>query len=134
MNYWTISQVYVINFVMKPLFHPAAKDITVEGILYAFSDPVRVQIFAALQKAEEAKSCSDFMNCDNQTLPKSTLSQHFKILRESGLIRSERKGVEMRNHTRCMDLKERFGPLVRSILDAYIDQNGKSKFKSAKKN
>jgi DNA-binding transcriptional ArsR family regulator len=28
-------------------------------------------------------------------LHKSTLSQHFKILREAGLIRSERKGVEL---------------------------------------
>ncbi|WP_334270664.1 ArsR/SmtB family transcription factor, partial [Edaphobacter sp. HDX4] len=33
-------------------------------------------------------------------MPKSTLSQHFKVLRESGLIRAERKGVEMHNTSR----------------------------------
>ena len=32
------------------------------------------------------------------------MSQHFKILREAGLIRSERKGVELKNPTRCHGL------------------------------
>ena len=31
---------------MKPLFHPALSDITVEGILHALCDPVRVAIYA----------------------------------------------------------------------------------------
>jgi DNA-binding transcriptional ArsR family regulator len=55
-------------------------------------------------------------------LPKSTLSQHFKILREAGLIRSERKGVELQNHTRCAELKPKFGELVGSIVKAFNEQ------------
>jgi len=31
---------------MRPLFHPSIEDVTVEGILHALSDPVRVAIFA----------------------------------------------------------------------------------------
>jgi DNA-binding transcriptional ArsR family regulator len=62
-------------------------------------------------------------------MPKSTLSQHFKILREAGLIRSERKGVELHNVTRCDELRERFGPLVANIIEAYAQQFKKSKAK-----
>jgi DNA-binding transcriptional ArsR family regulator len=56
-------------------------------------------------------------------LPKSTLSQHFKILREAGLIRSERKGVELQNSPRCDELRPRFGPMIEAILHAYAAQN-----------
>jgi len=56
-------------------------------------------------------------------LPKSTLSQHFRILREAGLIRSERKGVELINTTRCEELKERFGPMILAIVEAYAKQH-----------
>jgi len=40
-------------------------------------------------------------------------------LREAGLIRGERQGVEMRNHSRCQEVEERFPGLVRAILSAY---------------
>jgi len=112
---------------MKPLYHPAASDITVEGVLYALSDPVRVRIYADIAKSECAKICSDFLAMDDKPIPKSTLSQHFKILREAGLIRSERKGVELHNKTRCEDLKERFGPLVVTIIEAYMQQSKRNK-------
>jgi DNA-binding transcriptional ArsR family regulator len=108
---------------MKPLYHPSADDITVEGVLYALSDPVRVHIYADIAKSECPKTCSTFLAISNRSIPKSTLSQHFKILREAGLIRSERKGVELHNVTRCEELKERFGPLVASIIGAYSQQN-----------
>src|SRR5437868_11632621 len=104
---------------MRPLQHPSVGDITVEGILYALSDPIRVQIFANIASSECARTCSNFLMLDNRKLPKSTLSQHFKILRESGLIRSERKGVEMHSTSRCMELKDRFGPLIEAIINSY---------------
>lgn len=107
---------------MRTLFHPRIEEITVEGILHAFSDPVRIEIFADLASAECAKNCSNFLEIQKRVLPKSTLSQHFRILREAGLIRSERKGVELINSTRCAELKERFGPMVGAIVSAYIAQ------------
>ena len=33
---------------MRPLLHPSADDITVEGILHALSDPVRADLFARI--------------------------------------------------------------------------------------
>ena len=110
---------------MRPLFHPALSEITVEGILYALSDPVRAQIYAEMATSECPLNCSNFRKVDNRTLPKATLSQHFKILREAGLIHSERKGVEMHNTTRCAELKERFGDLLASILTTYGAQNSR---------
>lgn len=104
------------------MFHPAAEDITVEGLLYALSDPVRVRIFAGIAASSCPQICSNFLKLENRTLAKSTLSMHFRVLREAGLIRSERHGVEVRNVSRCEDLQARFGDLVNGILRAYQAQ------------
>lgn len=116
---------------MRPLHHPSARDISLEGILYALADPVRMQIFAEIQGSDCAQICSHFLVVAKKELPKSTLSQHFKILREAGLIRSERKGVEMHNTARCAELKERFGPMIRSILDTYQKKNKRPRKRKA---
>jgi DNA-binding transcriptional ArsR family regulator len=112
---------------MRPLYHPSLKEITVQGILYALSDPVRVRIYAELAQADSAMNCSSFSFNGKLKLPKSTLSQHFKILREAGLVRSERKGVELKNSTRCAELKKKFGPMVVGILKAYENEANESK-------
>jgi DNA-binding transcriptional ArsR family regulator len=119
----------IIKF-MRPLNHPSINDVTVEGILYALSDPVRMQIYVGIAAADCPQSCSTFICMKDKTLPKSTLSQHFKVLREAGLIRSVRKGVEMQNTTRCAELKERFGPLMSGIFEAYKIQHSTKKKKS----
>ncbi len=49
----------------------------------------------------------------------STCSQHFQILREAGLIRCERKGVELSSRLRLRELEARFPGLLRSILRSY---------------
>ncbi len=104
---------------MRPLPHPQLDEITVEGILHALSDPVRLEIFGQLAASEYARNCSAFVHLKKAALPKSTLSQHFRILREAGLIRSERKGVELINSTRSEELKERFGPMLRAIVETH---------------
>lgn len=104
---------------MRPIYHPPVEEISVQGILYALSDPARLRIFMQLAAAECTQSCSTFLNVSNTPLPKSTLSQHFKVLREAGLIRSERKGVELQNHTRCEELRKKFGPMITEIVTAY---------------
>ncbi len=114
---------------MRPLTHPNMKDVTVEGILHALADPVRVQIYAEIAVAECPQRCSDFLKLKGKELPKSTLSQHFKILREAGLIRSVKQGVTMQNTTRCAELSERFGELVPTIIGAYLGQDKKRKSK-----
>jgi DNA-binding transcriptional ArsR family regulator len=107
---------------MRPLVHPAMEDITVEGLLYALSDPVRVAIYADIATQECTQKCSNFLNVSNKAIPKSTLSQHFRILRENGLIRGERHGVEMRNTSRCAEIQVRFPGLLQAILNAHAVQ------------
>ena len=107
---------------MKPLVHPSVQDITVEGILHALSDPVRAAIFAAIASSACAHSCSNFLKVRKRSIPKSTLSQHFKALREAGLIRAERRGVEMHNTSRCAEINQRFPRLLQAILDAHLVQ------------
>jgi DNA-binding transcriptional ArsR family regulator len=107
---------------MKPLFHPSLDDITVEGILHALSEPVRAHILAKILHTNGAKTCSAFLEISDRPIPKSTLSQHFKVLREAGLIRSERKGVELHNAARCEEISSRFGPLVSTVLAAHLAQ------------
>ncbi len=104
---------------MRPLFHPAIEDVTVEGILYALSDPVRVGIYAGIVGSACSLACSNFLQVNDKNIPKSTLSLHFKTLREAGLIRGERRGVEMLNTSRCSEIEKRFPGLIRVIIRAY---------------
>ena len=107
---------------MRQLFHPSIEDITVEGILHALSDPVRVAIYADIVAQECSHNCSAFLTVSDRTIPKSTLSQHFRALREAGLIRGERRGVEMHNTSRCNEIEGRFPGLIRSIVNAHAIQ------------
>jgi DNA-binding transcriptional ArsR family regulator len=104
---------------MRPLFHPSIEDVTVEAIMHALSDPVRVAIFAQIAAASCPQTCSNFVNISQKAIPKSTLSQHFKALREAGLIRGERQGVEMRNTSRCAEIDKRFPGLIAAIVKAH---------------
>lgn len=107
---------------MRPLIHPSVEEITVEGVLHALSDPVRVAIYAELAGSECPTICSNFLQVTNRDIPKSTLSQHFRALREAGLVRSERQGVEMYNTTRCKEIEQRFPGLIKAILNAHSVQ------------
>ncbi|HMH06855.1 MAG TPA: helix-turn-helix domain-containing protein [Terriglobales bacterium] len=108
---------------MRPLFHPSVEDVTVEGILHALSDPVRVAIYADIVGSDCSQNCSNFLNVRDKTIPKSTLSQHFKALREAGLIRGERIGVEMQNTSRCAEIEKRFPGLIMAIVKAHNVQS-----------
>ncbi|NYF88716.1 helix-turn-helix domain-containing protein [Tunturiibacter empetritectus] len=104
---------------MRPLFHPSVQDVTVEAILHALSDPVRVAIYADIVGQNCSHNCVAFSNISEKPIPKSTLSQHFKILREAGLIRGERQGVEMHNTSRCAEIDKRFPGLIGAIVTAH---------------
>jgi DNA-binding transcriptional ArsR family regulator len=106
------------NKKMRTLIHPTLEDITVEGILSALSDAVRASIFMDIAGSGGGQTCSSFLMVRDRNIPKSTLSQHFKTLREAGLIRSERVGVELRNSARCAEIHEKFPGLLDAIIQA----------------
>jgi DNA-binding transcriptional ArsR family regulator len=113
--------------------HPSVDDVTVEGILHALSDPARVHIFAEIACAKGSQNCSAFLEMSDRTIPKSTLSQHFKALREAGLINSERRGVEMHNTARCAEIDGKFPGLLAAIINAHKAQSERRRAAPRKK-
>ncbi|KQP40631.1 ArsR family transcriptional regulator [Methylobacterium sp. Leaf104] len=107
---------------MRPLFHPAPEDLQTRAILHALADPDRAAIFANIMRAGCVEACSALSAVGDRVIPKSSLSNHFKVLREAGLIRSERRGVEMRNHSRWAEVESRFPGLLPAILNAYAGE------------
>ena len=114
-----LSRRPTLKIVMRPLFHPSMDDVRLEAILHALSDPARAAIFANIAGAGCAQTCAAFAGAGDRAIPKSTLSQHFKVLREAGLIRSERQGIELRNTSRCGEVDEHFPGLIAALLQAH---------------
>lgn len=100
---------------MVQFIHPAKEDITLGGVLGALADPMRLRIMKSLMNVQGCMSCSEAAPCPN--MAKSTLSHHFRILREAGLIRTEKIGVENRNVVRAKEINERFPGLLDLILE-----------------
>ena len=101
--------------MQRPFVHPAIEDVTIESVLYALADPTRLEIVKKLSHGTCGLNCSEAAPAD---LPKSTQSHHFQILREAGLIKSERRGTEVVNALRCAEIEKRFPGVVSSILKA----------------
>jgi DNA-binding transcriptional ArsR family regulator len=103
----------------RPLTHPDAAAITLAGLLFALADPVRLAIVRELLKSPAGLNCTEAAARLEFSMPKSTCSQHYRILRESGLIASERRGTEVVSHVRSQLLAERFPGLLESVFKAY---------------
>jgi DNA-binding transcriptional ArsR family regulator len=94
----------------KQLSHPRPKEVTLERVLHALSDPVRLSVVADLASGKERGS-SEFA-CG---VASSTLSHHLKVLRLAGVINHRKEG------TRCFvvlrpELEKAFPGLIASIL------------------
>lgn len=105
--------------LVKPLIHPAIEHVPLGAILHALADPVRVALFAEIVAQDCPRNCTMLLSVLDKPIPKSTLSQHMRILREAGLIRGERHGVEMRNTARCSEIDARYPGLILSIVAAH---------------
>lgn len=102
-----------ILFFMVQFVHPARQDITLAGVLAALADPARLMIVKGLIGQKDCMSCTAAGPCD---MAKSTLSNHFRVLREAGLIHTTKQGVEHRNAVRVADINARFPGLLKTIL------------------
>jgi DNA-binding transcriptional ArsR family regulator len=88
------------------------------AVLHALADPVRLEIVRQLS-AEGEKACGLF----GIKMPKSSLSHHFSILRQAGLIASENEGTTIMNRLRVDDLEKQFPGLLSSVLAATRENN-----------
>ena len=88
-----------------------ADEISLAKVLHALSDPVRLEIVLKLAGEGEV-ACG----CFGLTMPKSSLSHHFKVLRNAGIVATKREGKEWVNSLRRDDLDALFP----GVLDAVI--------------
>jgi DNA-binding transcriptional ArsR family regulator len=98
---------------MRHLHHPRIEEVSLPDVLHALSDPVRLQIVRALAERDE-QSCSSV----ESSVSKSTLSHHFKVLREAGVTHTRVNGTHRYVSLRRGDLDERFPGLLGSVLEA----------------
>ncbi len=84
-----------------------------EQVLYALSDPIRLHIVQELAGRGEV-SCGSFAI----EMPKSSLSHHFRVLRESGVIETEQAGTQRLNRLRRAELDRKFPGLLKAVLGA----------------
>jgi|UPI00036C471E DNA-binding transcriptional ArsR family regulator len=98
---------------MRCLYHPERKHISLAGVLYALGDPVRLEIVRQLATKGE-QCCADF----DFAIAKSTMSNHFKILRESGVVWTRKEGTQHINSLRREDLEALFPGLLDVVLRA----------------
>ena len=96
---------------MRFVYHPDRKQITLAGVLYALGDPVRLEIVRRLAFKPE-QCCGEF----DFAIAKSTMSNHFKILRSSGVVWTEKEGTQHINSLRREDLETLFPGLLEAVL------------------
>ena len=97
---------------MQPLSHPPVESQSLERVLHALGDVARLMMFRTIA-ASDGIACGEV--CAFQ--PRSTLSHNTRILREAGLIRSERRGKSLINYPRTEDLEARFPGLLDVVLN-----------------
>ncbi|WP_206614237.1 ArsR/SmtB family transcription factor [Paenirhodobacter populi] len=106
----TLSDLTPPSDLPPPLPEPAVDELRLDTIMGALADPLRLTIIRKLLLESEAydHTCGWF----GFDRPKSSLTHHFKALREAGLIRQRQYGLERRSRVRTEDLDARFPGLL----------------------
>jgi DNA-binding transcriptional ArsR family regulator len=98
---------------MREPHHPSRRELELSSVLHALSDPARLEIVRRLSDGDEP-SCGMF----ELGLSKATLSHHFRVLRESGVVLVRPEGRKRLLSLREDDLNDCFPGLLDAILAA----------------
>jgi DNA-binding transcriptional ArsR family regulator len=96
---------------MREPHHPPSSELELASVLHALSDPARLAIVRHLSSGHEC-SCGDF----DLDLSKATLSHHYRVLREAGVVKTRPSGRKRYLSLRKEDLDARFPGLVEAVL------------------
>ena len=98
----------------RHLPHPDLADVQLPDVLFALSDPARLNLVAELasQGPLTVAQCQAY----DPDVPKSTFSHHLKTLREAGLVRNEPAGRQRTITLRRAEIDERFPGLLDAVL------------------
>ncbi|APU41327.1 ArsR/SmtB family transcription factor [Streptomyces sp. NPDC056254] len=90
--------------------HPSIEEMSLPAVLSALADPLRYAVVSALLKEPEgtARTCASF----NLPVSKSTITHHFKVLRQAGLVGQVDRGNSRAATLRRAELDERFPGLL----------------------
>ena len=98
---------------MREPHHPSSDELELAGVLHALSDPARLEIVRKLAVGDEC-TCGTF----ELGLSKATLSHHFRVLREAGVVRTRPDGRKRMLSLRQDDLNKRFPGVLEAIVSA----------------
>jgi len=96
---------------MREPLHPSRSELELPAVLHALSDPARLAIVRHLATRSEC-ACGGF----ESQLSKATLSHHYKVLRECGVVRTRPDGRKRLLSLRRDDLEARFPGLLDAVL------------------
>lgn len=94
--------------------HPDREQIRIEGVLSALGHPVRLSAVRVLDAGGE-HNCGSVLRVLGITA-KSTMTHHWRVLRDSGVIRQEPAGRENLLTLRRVDLDARYPGLLDAVL------------------
>jgi DNA-binding transcriptional ArsR family regulator len=106
-----------VNVAHNPrpaLEHPQLDTVPVTAVLHALSDETRLSIVHMLRAEPEGRACGTFP----VNVAPSTLSHHFKVLREAGLIHQEDRGTQRWTALRVRELDARFPGFLDAVIAA----------------
>lgn len=93
------------------LVHPATEALELTGVLHALADPTRLTIVRTLREEVE-RACGTFP----VSVAPSTLTHHFRVLRDAGVIHQREDGNRRWTTLRHADLEIRFPGVLEAIL------------------
>ncbi|PIF15052.1 MULTISPECIES: ArsR/SmtB family transcription factor [Pantoea] len=93
--------------------HPSREEIRLENVLAALGNPMRMTVVSILADGGE-HTCGSLL----KGVSKSTLTHHWRVLREGGIIWQKPSGRENLLSLRRDDLDARFPGLLDSLLSA----------------
>jgi DNA-binding transcriptional ArsR family regulator len=96
---------------MREPHHPSRSELELPDVLHALSDPARLAIVRHLAFREEC-ACGGF----DSKLSKATLSHHYRVLREAGIVRTRPDGRKRLLSLRREDVDARFPGLLDAVL------------------
>ncbi|MFD5753442.1 ArsR/SmtB family transcription factor [Streptomyces sp. NPDC127033] len=94
--------------------HPDLSDVSLQQALEALADPVRRTVVFQLARAGADMSCGTF----DAPVSLSTLTHHFNVLREAGVIRQYYVGTTKMNTLRAEEMEQRFPGLLSAVVAA----------------
>jgi len=94
--------------------HPELADVELPAVLFALSDPARLELVREL--AHQGPLTVAQCQATGPDVPKSTFSHHLKTLREAGLVRNEPAGRQRTITLRRAELDERFPGLLDAVV------------------